>query len=68
MNGIPTFAGLFAAILTSFLLDSLQNLQPDPTQQSVYYQQQFVAMLAQISQQIASIALQVSVPSTPPPP
>ncbi|KAI9431887.1 hypothetical protein H4582DRAFT_1212220 [Lactarius indigo] len=68
MNGVPTFAGLFAAVLTSFLVDSLKNLQPDPAQQSVYYQQQSVAMLAQISQQIASIAPQVSVPSTPPPP
>ncbi|KAH9017068.1 hypothetical protein EDB84DRAFT_1276664, partial [Lactarius hengduanensis] len=68
MNGIPTFAGLFAAVLTSFLVDSLQNLQPDPAQQSVYYHQQSVAMLAQISQQIASITPQVSVPSTPPPP
>ncbi|KAH9029914.1 hypothetical protein EDB85DRAFT_1866826, partial [Lactarius pseudohatsudake] len=68
MNGVPTFAGLFATVLTSFLVDSLKNLQPDPAQQSVYYQQQSVAMLAQISQQIASIAPQVSVPSTPPPP
>ncbi|KAH9061766.1 hypothetical protein EDB83DRAFT_2201334, partial [Lactarius deliciosus] len=68
MDGVPTFAGLFAAVLTSFLVDSLQNLQPDPAQQSVYYQQQSVAMLAQISQQVASIAPQVSVPSTPPPP
>ncbi|KAH8989939.1 hypothetical protein EDB86DRAFT_2831424 [Lactarius hatsudake] len=68
MNGVPTFAGLFAAVLTSFLVDSLKNLQPDPAQQSVHYQQQSVAMLAQISQQIASIAPQVSVPSTPPPP
>ncbi|KAI9461291.1 hypothetical protein BJY52DRAFT_1211179 [Lactarius psammicola] len=68
MNGVPTFAGLFAAVLTSFFIDSLQNLQPDPAQQSVYYQQQSVAMLAQISQQISSIAPQVSVSSTPPPP
>ncbi|KAH8994215.1 hypothetical protein EDB92DRAFT_1795798, partial [Lactarius akahatsu] len=68
MDGVPTFAGLFAAVLTSFLVDSLKNLQPDPAQQSVYYQQQSVAMLAQISQQIASIAPQVSISSTPPPP
>jgi hypothetical protein len=59
---------LFAAVLTSFLIDSLQNLQPDPAQQSLYYHQQSVAMLAQISQQIASIAPHVSVPSGPPPP
>ncbi|KAH9061789.1 hypothetical protein EDB83DRAFT_2520214 [Lactarius deliciosus] len=68
MDGVPTFAGLFAAVLTSFVVDSLKNLQPDPAQQSVYYQQQSVAMLAQISQQIASIAPQVSISSTPPPP
>ncbi|KAI9431707.1 hypothetical protein H4582DRAFT_1222452 [Lactarius indigo] len=68
MDGVPTFAGLFAAVLTSFLVDSLKNLQPDPAQQSVYYQQQSLAMLAQISQQIASIAPQVSISSTPPPP
>ncbi|KAH9016782.1 hypothetical protein EDB85DRAFT_1874830, partial [Lactarius pseudohatsudake] len=68
MSGIPTFAGLFAGVLTSFLVDSLKNLQPDPAQQSVYYQQQSVTMLAQISQQIASIAPNVSVPSTPPSP
>ncbi|KAI9431476.1 hypothetical protein H4582DRAFT_2084949 [Lactarius indigo] len=68
MNGVPTFAGLFAAVLTSFLVDSLKDLQPDPAQQSVYYQQQSVAMLAQISQQIAYIAPQVSISFDPPPP
>ncbi|KAH9029931.1 hypothetical protein EDB85DRAFT_1484280 [Lactarius pseudohatsudake] len=69
MSGIPTFAGLFAAVLTSFLVDSLKNLRPDPAEQSVYYQQQSVAMLAQISQQIASIPqVSATVPSTPPQP
>jgi hypothetical protein len=34
----------------------------------VYYQQQNVALLAQISEQVASIAPQVSIPSTLPPP
>jgi hypothetical protein len=59
---------LFAAVLTSFLIDSLQNLQPDPAQQAVYYHQQSVAMLAQISQQLAAIAPHVYIPSTPPAP
>ena len=59
-------AGLFSAVLTSLLVQSIQALQPDPAQQSVYYQQQSLAMLAQISQQIASIAPQVSIPSVPP--
>ncbi|KAI9431905.1 hypothetical protein H4582DRAFT_1212748 [Lactarius indigo] len=76
MSGIPTFvrrvlprvdlpafpkAGLSASVLTTFLVDSLKNLQPDPIQQSV-------ATLAQISQQIASVTPQVFVPSTPTPP
>jgi Family of unknown function (DUF6535) len=34
----------------------------------VYYLKQDVAMLAQISRQISSIAPQVVIPSTPPPP
>ncbi|KAH8985747.1 hypothetical protein EDB86DRAFT_2832967 [Lactarius hatsudake] len=65
MNGIPTFAGLFAAVVTPFLVDCLMDLQPDPMQQYIYYQQKSVAILAQISQQVASIAPQVSVPPPP---
>ncbi|KAI9438749.1 hypothetical protein H4582DRAFT_1814206, partial [Lactarius indigo] len=57
MNGVLTFAGLFSAVLTSFLVQSIQNLQVNPAQQSS------AAVLAQISQQIASIALQSLVPS-----
>ncbi|KAF8259796.1 hypothetical protein EI94DRAFT_1614182, partial [Lactarius quietus] len=68
MDGVLIFAGLFSAALTSFLIDSVSNLQVDPAQQMVYYQQQNVALLAQISNQVASIAPQVSIPSTPPPP
>ncbi|KAI9431898.1 hypothetical protein H4582DRAFT_1212600 [Lactarius indigo] len=68
MSGIPTFAGLFAAVLTSFLVDSLKNLQPGPAQQSVYYHNQSVAMLAHISQQIASVISHTPAPSIPPPP
>ncbi|KAH9041171.1 hypothetical protein EDB84DRAFT_1576853 [Lactarius hengduanensis] len=77
MDGVLLFAGLFSAVLTSFLVQSLQSLQVNPAdqsvyyqnqsvyyqQQSAYYQQQSVAILAQISQQIASVVLQVSVPS-----
>src|SRR6266702_241113 len=61
-------AGLFSAALTSFLVDKIHDLQVDPAQQMVYYQQQNVALLAQISKQVSSIALQVSIPSTPLPP
>src|SRR6266571_258082 len=61
-------AGLFSAALTSFIIDKIHDLQVDPAQQMVYYQQQNVALLAQISKQVSSIALQVSIPSTPLPP
>ncbi|KAI9431242.1 hypothetical protein H4582DRAFT_1316275 [Lactarius indigo] len=68
MDGVLLFAGLFSAALTSFIIDKIQDLQVDPTQQIVYYQQQNIALLAQISNQVSSIAPQVSIPSTPPPP
>jgi hypothetical protein len=61
-------AGLFSAVLTSFLVQSIQALQPNPAQQSVYYQEQSLAVLVQISHQMASIAPQVSIPSTLPQP
>ncbi|KAN0136276.1 hypothetical protein V8E53_005881 [Lactarius tabidus] len=67
MDGVLVFAGLFSAVLASFLVQSLQALQVNPADQSVYYQNQSVyyqqqsfAMLAQISQQLASTALQGS--------
>ncbi|KAH9016786.1 hypothetical protein EDB85DRAFT_1836553, partial [Lactarius pseudohatsudake] len=68
MSGIPTFAALFAGVLTSFLVDSLGDLGPDPAIQSVYYQQQSVTVLAQISLQIASIGSNDSIPPAPPQP
>ncbi|KAI9456386.1 hypothetical protein BJY52DRAFT_563763 [Lactarius psammicola] len=68
MDGVLLFAGLFSAVLTSFLVQSIQKLRPDPAQQSAYYQNQSLAMLALISQQIAANGSQVPGPSTPPPP
>ncbi|KAH9168559.1 hypothetical protein EDB89DRAFT_1579284 [Lactarius sanguifluus] len=71
MDGVLIFAGLFSAALVSFITDKIHNLQVDPAQQTAYYQQQNVALLAQISNQVSSIALaiapQVSTPSTSPP-
>ncbi|KAF8474414.1 hypothetical protein DFH94DRAFT_635807, partial [Russula ochroleuca] len=64
----PYFAGLFSAALTSFVVDSKQNVKVSPTDQMVYYLQQHSTILSQISQQISSFAPQVSIPSTPPPP
>lgn len=68
MDGVLIFAGLFSAALTAFIIDRIQGLRVDPAQQMVYYQQQNVALLAQISQQISSIVPHVSIPSTLPPP
>jgi hypothetical protein len=65
---MKTQAGLFSAILTAFIIDSKQNLKVNPTDQMVYYLQQNVAMLDQISRQISSIAPQFSIPSAPPSP
>ena len=50
------------------MIESKQNLQADPTDRIVYYLEQHSTILSQISQQIASIAPEVSIPSTPPPP
>jgi hypothetical protein len=43
-------------------------LKADPADRIEYYLQQHSTILSQISQQLASIAPQVSIPSTPPPP
>ncbi|KAH9012449.1 hypothetical protein EDB84DRAFT_960623 [Lactarius hengduanensis] len=72
MDGVLIFAGLFSAALVSFITDKVHDLQVDPTQQMVYYQQQNVAQLAQISNQISSIALAIApqapvIPSIPTP-
>ncbi|KAF8269495.1 hypothetical protein EI94DRAFT_1681797, partial [Lactarius quietus] len=61
MDGVLLFAGLFSAVVTSFLVQTLPNLQVNPMDQLS------VVILDQISQQIASITLQVSTPSTVPP-
>ncbi|KAH9009421.1 hypothetical protein EDB83DRAFT_2234863 [Lactarius deliciosus] len=62
---ITVIAGLFSAALTSFLVDKIHDLQPDPAQQMVFYQQQNVALLAQISQQVSALTPQVPISSTP---
>ncbi|KAI0277490.1 hypothetical protein BGY98DRAFT_918201, partial [Russula aff. rugulosa BPL654] len=68
MDGVLIFAGLFSAALTAFVIDSRQNLQVKPKDEMVYYLQQHSTILSQISQQLSSIAPQVSIPSTPPQP
>ncbi|KAH9057386.1 hypothetical protein EDB87DRAFT_1565324, partial [Lactarius vividus] len=60
MEGIIIFAGLYSASLTAFLQQSFPNLSPNYAQQSAYYSQQSVVLLAQISAQL-------SVSGSPPP-
>jgi uncharacterized protein DUF6535 len=61
-------AGLFSVALTGFVIDSKQDLQVKPADETVYYLRQQSTILSQISMQLASIAPQVSIPSTPPAP
>ncbi|KAH8984554.1 hypothetical protein EDB86DRAFT_142192 [Lactarius hatsudake] len=65
MDGVLIFAGLFSAALTSFLVDKIHDLQPDPAQQMVFYQQQNVLLLSQISQQVSALTPQVSISFAP---
>ena len=59
---------MIAAFLTPFLSQSIQGLQSDPAQESLYYQQQSLVILEQISKQIASLTPQVPIILNPPPP
>jgi len=68
LDAPPSRLVYFPLPLPSFAIDKIRGLQADPAQQTVYYLQQNVALLAQISQQLSSIAPQVPIPSTPPPP
>ena len=61
-------ASLFSAALTAFVVDSKQDLKPSPADEAVYYLRQHSTILTQISMQLSSIAPQISIPSTPPPP
>jgi Family of unknown function (DUF6535) len=54
---------LFAAALTPFIVDRVQTIQVTPAQQMVFYEQQSVEMLKQISAQLSSAFPQASVPS-----
>jgi len=58
-----TKAGLFSAVLTAFIIDRNQSIQPTPAQQSAFYQQQSVVLLNQISQQLSSLGAPIPDPS-----
>ncbi|KAH9002321.1 hypothetical protein EDB86DRAFT_291580 [Lactarius hatsudake] len=67
MGSVLIFAGLFSAALISFIIDKMHDLEADPAKQMVYYQQQNVALLAQISTQVSFIAPRIPGPSVPTP-
>ena len=55
LTPLPFQAGLFSAILASFVVPKIQDLKINPSDQSAYYQNQTVQILGQISQQLASV-------------
>jgi Family of unknown function (DUF6535) len=57
-------AGLISAVIAAFVVPKLQDLQVNPIQQSLYYQQQSTDILVQISQQIALIGTQIPLNTT----
>ena len=61
-------AGLFSAALTAFVIDSKQDLKPNPSDEAAYYLRQHSTILSQISVQLSSITPQVAIPSSSPPP
>jgi hypothetical protein len=62
-NGRTHKAGLFSAVLTAFIIDRSQNIQPSPAQQSAHFQKQSALLLNQISQQLSSLGAQVTISS-----
>ncbi|KAH9045190.1 hypothetical protein EDB85DRAFT_1827004, partial [Lactarius pseudohatsudake] len=64
MGSVLVFAGLFSAALISFIIDKMHDLQVDPMEKMIHYQQQSVALLAHISTQLPPNASQ-ALPSTP---
>jgi hypothetical protein len=54
---------LFSAVLTAFIIDRSQNIQPSPAQQSAHFQKQSALLLNQISQQLSSLGAQVTITS-----
>jgi hypothetical protein len=60
----PRQAGLYSAVLTSFITESQKSLTLDPADEIAYYARQAVVLLAQISAQLAASGSPV--PSTVP--
>ena len=58
-------AGLFAGVLTAFVILKIPDLKVNSADQSAYYQKQTAYMLGQISQQLASGDHQISSDYTP---
>ncbi|CAK5263436.1 unnamed protein product [Mycena citricolor] len=55
MDGLLIFAGLFSGVITTFIIDSYKTLNPDSGSQTVVLLTQAVALLGQISLQLANM-------------
>ncbi|CAK5263567.1 unnamed protein product [Mycena citricolor] len=55
MDGLLIFAGLFSGVITTFIIDSYKTLNPDSGSQTVVLLTQTVALLGQISLQLANM-------------
>ncbi|CAK5263562.1 unnamed protein product, partial [Mycena citricolor] len=55
MDGLLIFAGLFSGVITTFIIDSYKTLNPDSGSQTVVLLSQTVALLGQISLQLANM-------------
>jgi hypothetical protein len=60
LTSISFQAGLFSAVLTAFVVPKILDLKVNPADQSAYYQNQTAYTLGRISQQLASVDLQIS--------
>jgi hypothetical protein len=65
LTSISFQAGLFAGVLTAFVVLKIPDLKVNSADQSAYYQNQTAYMLGQISQQLASGDRQISSVYTP---
>ncbi|TFK65962.1 hypothetical protein BDN72DRAFT_772732, partial [Pluteus cervinus] len=62
MDGTLIFAGLFSAVITTFIIESLQQMEPDSSQQTVQaletvsLQLKFIAEILQNSSTLSAVA------------
>ncbi|CAK5263422.1 unnamed protein product [Mycena citricolor] len=67
MDGMLIFAGLFSGVITTFIIDSYKTLNPDSGSQTVVLLSQTVALLGQISLQLANMSNGTAIADALPP-